>query len=242
MSLKATSNKQNILPKSNEPDREQELIPCNPTIPDMPDMPEGPEGPQEEGQAVNLGELGNYFDIVRNNYFEANRVIFIIGPITWENGIRVIQKLCFYDDGSKNPITIYISSPGGECDVGFAIIDCINRLKSKHVEVNTICMGACSSMASVILASGTIGNRFAFPSSRIMIHQAGVVETGGKLNDISIIQHELQVWTDNMNRIFKKQTGKSLDEFKKLTSYDNYMSAFEAKKLGLIDKITAKMV
>ena len=150
--------------------------------------------------------------------------------------------MSFYDDGTKKPITIYISSPGGECDVGFAIVDCINELKRKGVEVQTICIGSCSSMASVILASGTIGKRFAFPSSRIMIHQAGVEITGGKLNDISIIQHELQVWTDNMNKIFKKQTGKELEELRSLTSYDNFMSAAEAKKLGLIDQVKTKLI
>lgn len=201
---------------------------------------ENPE--EEEVQQVNLGELGNYFDIVRNNYFEANRVLFIVGLITWDIGIRAIQKLAFYDDGSKKPVTIYLSSPGGECDAGFAIIDCINELKRKGIEVHTICIGSCSSMASVILASGTIGHRYAFPSSRIMIHQAGIEATGGKLNDINIIQHELQVWTDNMNKIFKKQTGKDLDELKALTSYDNYMSASEAKKLGLIDKVKTKLI
>lgn len=197
---------------------------------------------EEEGQQVNLGELGNYFDVVRNNYFEANRVLFIVGPITWDIGISAIQKLAFYDDGSKKPVTIYLSSPGGECDAGFAIIDCINELKRKGIEIHTICIGSCSSMASVILASGTIGRRYAFPSSRIMIHQAGIEATGGKLNDINIIQHELQVWTDNMNKIFKKQTGKDLDELKALTSYDNYMSASEAKKLGLIDKVKTQLI
>ncbi len=202
----------------------------------------GDEAEEQEGQQVNLGELGNYFDVVRNNYFEANRVIFIVGPITWTIGIGVIQKLAFYDDGSKNPITIYISSPGGECDAGFAIIDCINELKRKGIEVNTICIGSCSSMASVILASGTIGKRYAFPSSRIMIHQAGIEATGGKLKDIQIIQHELQVWTDNMNKIFKKQTNKTLDELKALTSFDNYMSASEAKKIGIIDHISTKLI
>ena len=197
---------------------------------------------ESQQQAVNLGELGNYFDVVRNNYFEANRVIFMVGLITMETGIHVIQKLSFYDDGSKNPVTIYISSPGGECDIGFAIIDCMNELKRKGIEVNTICLGSCSSMASVILANGSPGKRYAFPSSRIMIHQAGIEATGGKLNDINIIQHELQLWTDNMNKIFKNQTGKDLNELKALTSYDNYMSAAEAKKLGLIDHIKTKLV
>ena len=217
-------------------------VPSQPEQP-IPDVDENnPEEVPAEGQQVNLGELGNYFDVVRNNYFEANRVIFIVGPITWEIGIRVIQKLAFYDDGSKSPVTIYISSPGGECDAGFAIIDCINELKRKNTEIHTICFGSCSSMASVILASGTIGHRYAFPSSRIMIHQAGIEMTGGKLNDINIIQHELQIWTDTMNRIFKKQTGKNLDELKALTAYDNYMSASEAKRLGLIDKIKTKLI
>ena len=209
---------------------------------DNPETEEQQAPEQVEGQPVNLGELGNYFDVVRNNYFEVNRVIFIIGAITWENMIHVIQKLSFYDDGSKNPITIYISSPGGECDAGFAVIDCMNKLKSKGIVINTICMGSCSSMASVILASGTIGNRYAFPSSRIMIHQAGIEATGGKLQDIQIIQHELQVWTDCMNKIFKKQTNKTIDELKKLTSFDNYMSASEAKRIGLVDHVNAKLV
>lgn len=197
---------------------------------------------EEEQQEIDLGTIGNYFDVVRNNYFEANRVIFLVGPITWEIGIQVIQKLSFYGNTAKEPITIYISSPGGECDAGFAIIDCINELKRKNIEVNTICIGSCSSMASVILANGTIGHRYAFPSSRIMIHQAGIEAAGGKLKDIQIIQHELQVWTDNMNKIFKKQTGKTVDELKALTSFDNYMSASEAKKLGLIDQVKTKMI
>ena len=62
------------------------------------------------------------------------------------------------------------------------------------------------------------------------------------MNDISIIQHELQVWTDNMNKIFKKQTGKELEELRSLTSYDNFMSAAEAKKLGLIDQVKTKLI
>lgn len=217
---------------------QQNVVVTEPDENDINDIP--PE--EQEGQQVNLGEIGNYFDVVRNNYFEAQRVIFLVGYISWEMGIHIIQKLSFYDDGTKKPITIYISSPGGECDAGFAIIDCINELKRKDIEVHTICIGSCSSMASVILASGTIGKRFAFPSSRIMIHQAGVEITGGKLNDISIIQHELQVWTDNMNKIFKKQTGKELEELRSLTSYDNFMSAAEAKKLGLIDQVKTKLI
>jgi ATP-dependent Clp protease protease subunit len=97
-------------------------------------------------------------------------------------------------------------------------------------------------MASVILASGTKGCRYAFPSSRIMVHQAGIDLFGGKLKDIEIVHREVQNWTDAMNKIFKKQTGKNLEELKKMIEYDNYMSANEAKKIGLIDKVQTKLI
>lgn len=197
---------------------------------------------QQSATEVDLGELGNYFDIARYNYFEAKRTIFIVEPISWECGINVMQKLSFYKNTSKEPITIYISSPGGDASAGFALIDAINEIKRSGIEVRTICMGASSSMATVILACGTIGSRYAFPSSRIMIHQAGIDGVGGRLNDINIIQRELQVWTDTMNKLLKKQTGKTLEELKALTSYDNYMSATEAKKLGLIDFVRTKLI
>lgn len=202
----------------------------------------------EQGSLVDVDTLGNYFDNQRQNYFELKRTLWVVGEIDWNIAIGVIQRLNVYvaqykeDKTMNDPIYIYLSSPGGECDAGFAIIDAMEKVKKCGIEIYTICAGSCSSMASVILASGSVGKRFAFPSSRIMIHQAGVSLTGGRLPDINIVQKELEFWTDNMNKIYKKQTGKSMDELKTLTSFDNYMSANEAKKLGLVDKIDAKLV
>ena len=216
-----------------------------PPVPENPgDVP--PEGqPEEPGQqAIPLGEMGGYFEVMRQNYFEVKRCIWITGAIDWNITIRTIQRLSFYDDDIKDPVTIYLSSPGGDCDAGFALIDVMDELKRKGIIINTIACGSCSSMASVILANGTPGHRYAFPSSRIMIHQAGIVADGfaGRLKDVSILQKELQNWTDSMNRVFKKQTGKTTEELRELTSFDNFMSANEAKKIGLIDKVKTKLV
>ena len=205
--------------------------------------PEGqPEEPEQQG--IPVGEMGGYFEIMRQNYFEVKRCIWITGAIDWSIAIRTIQRLSFYDDDLKEPVTIYLSSPGGDCDAGFALIDVMDELKRKGIIINTIACGSCSSMASVILANGTPGHRYAFPSSRIMIHQAGIVADGfaGRLKDVSILQKELQNWTDSMNRVFKKQTGKTTEELRELTSFDNFMSANEAKKIGLIDKVKTKLV
>ena len=223
-----------LLEEESEKEVQQEVVPPTPEQ----------EPAEEQGQAIDLGSMGGYFEQLRNNYYEIKRTLWVVGPITWEIAIKVIQRLSFYRNQTeiKDPVTIYLSSPGGECDAGFAIVDCIEELKKFGVEVHTVCCGSCSSMASVILASGTKGHRYAFPSSRIMIHQAGIELVGGKLRDIEIVHKELQVWTDNMNKIFKRQTGKNLDELKKLIEYDNYMSASEAKKLGLVDKIKTKLV
>lgn len=198
----------------------------------------------EGGQTVDLGSMGNYFEQVRQNFFEIKRTMWVVGTIDWEIAIRIIQRLSFYrtQTDCKDPITIYLSSPGGGCEAGFAVVDAIEEIKKFGVQVNTVCCGSCSSMASVILASGTKGCRYAFPSSRIMVHQAGIDLFGGKLKDIEIVHREVQNWTDAMNKIFKKQTGKNLEELKKMIEYDNYMSANEAKKIGLIDKVQTKLI
>lgn len=222
---------------NNDEETPEQQIPGNGTV-------DPADGEQQEMQQLSLGEMGNYFDILRNNYFEVKRCIWLVGPIDWPIAIHMIQRLSFYNDDTKEPVTIYLSSPGGECDAGFAVLDVMNELKRNGIVINTIACGSCSSMASVILANGTIGHRYAFPSARIMIHQAGIVADGfaGKLKDVSILQKELQNWTDNMNKVFKKQTGKTTEELKELTAFDNFMSAAEAKKIGLIDKVKTQLI
>lgn len=186
---------------------------------------------------VNPMVIPGFFNNIRGNYYDGNRIIWLTQDVDWPIITEVMQKLNFYDDGSKDPIYIYVASPGGLCDAGWALIDMIEAIKKKGIEVNTICAGSCSSMAAVILASGSKGHRYAFPSSRIMIHQAGIQLCGGKLDEMANEVKELQYWTDLCVKHFSKVCGKPEKEVEKAMAYDNYMSAKEALKFGIIDKV-----
>lgn len=188
-------------------------------------------------QALNPMIIPDFFNNIRNNYYVSNKIMWITGFIEWGLITEVCKRLNFYDDGTKSPITLYIASPGGECDAGWALIDMMEKLKKKGITIRTICAGSCSSMAAVILAAGTKGERYAFPSSRIMIHQAGIELTGGKLDDIANTTKELQYWTDLSAKYISKVSGKKLQEVEKELCYDNYMTPNEAKKFGIIDKV-----
>lgn len=188
---------------------------------------------------VNPMVIPDIFNNIRNNYYVGNRIIWLAGEIDWPVIVEVMKRLNFYEDGTKEPIYIYISSDGGRCDAGWALIDMIEKVKSKGIPVYTICAGSCSSMGAVILSSGSKGCRFAFPSSRIMIHQAGfgMFGPGGKLDEMANEVRELQYWTDLTAKYFAKVSGKSVKECQKALAYDNYMSAKDAKKFGIIDKV-----
>lgn len=211
-------------------EEEKEIRPIN---------PEEIEEAQEQESAVDLGSLVNYFDTCRQNFFEIKRVVWMVDILDRLQALGIIQKLLFWGDQEDKsvPIKFYISSPGGEVNSGFAIVDMIEELKRKGFTIETVCVGECCSMASVILAAGSPGHRFAFPLSRIMIHESGVMETGGKYSDMRTVTKELQISTDNMAKIYSKATGKTFDECKSAMNHDYYMSASEAKKFGIIDKI-----
>ncbi len=192
-------------------------------------------------QQLNPMIIPDFFNNIRNNYYVANKIIWLTSFIEWPLITEVMRRLNFYDDGSKEPITLYLASPGGECDAGWALIDLMEKIKKHGTPIRTICAGSCSSMAAVILAAGSIGERYAFPSSRIMIHQAGVELTGGKLDDIANTTRELQYWTDTTAKYLSKVTKKPVKDIEKELCYDNYMSPTEAKKFGIIDKVDVFM-
>lgn len=192
-------------------------------------------------QQLNPMIIPDFFNNIRNNYYVANKIIWLTSFIEWPLITEVMRRLNFYDDGSKEPITLYLASPGGECDAGWALIDLMEKIKKHGTPIRTICAGSCSSMAAVILAAGSIGERYAFPSSRIMIHQAGVELTGGKLDDIANTTRELQYWTDTTAKYLSKVTKKTVKDIEKELCYDNYMSPTEAKKFGIIDKVDVFM-
>lgn len=163
-----------------------------------------------------------------------DRIIFLTGEITDATANVVIAQLIYLE--GKNPdkdIFLYINSPGGSVSAGIAIYDTMNYIKC---DVSTICVGLAASMGAFLLSSGAKGKRFALPNSEIMIHQP-LGGTQGQASDIEIQAKHMKKTKNMLNKIFSENTGKSLEEIEKDTDRDNYMSAEEAKKYGLIDNI-----
>lgn len=225
-----------------EKDNKNKLVNDNKNLtPDQVEALQDGEPAAMAAQQLNPMIIPDFFNNIRNNYYVANKIIWLTSFIEWPLITEVMRRLNFYDDGSKEPITLYLASPGGECDAGWALIDLMEKIKKHGTPIRTICAGSCSSMAAVILAAGSVGERYAFPSSRIMIHQAGVELTGGKLDDIANTTRELQYWTDTTAKYLSKVTKKPVKDIEKELCYDNYMSPTEAKKFGIIDKVDVFM-
>lgn len=165
-----------------------------------------------------------------------DRIIFISGEITDELANAVIGQLLFLDSRSHDDINLYINSPGGSITAGMAIYDTINFIKS---EVSTICVGMAASMASVLLASGAKGKRYILPNSEVMIHQPlGGVE--GQATEIKIVADRIIYLRNKINLILADKTGKDIKQIEKDTERDYYLTANEALKYGLVDKILEK--
>lgn len=162
------------------------------------------------------------------------RIIFLGSPINMDVANAVIAQLLFLEsqDADKD-IKIYINSPGGSVTAGLAMYDTIQYIKP---DVSTICVGMAASMAAVLLAAGTKGKRFALPNSEVMIHQVmGGAE--GQASDIKIAAEHILKIRDRLNRILSHHTGQNIKRIEIDTDRDNYMTAIEAKKYGIIDKI-----
>lgn len=161
------------------------------------------------------------------------RIIFISGEINDSVANSVIAELLYLDSINHEDISIYINSPGGVITSGMAIYDTMNFVKS---DVTTICIGMAASMAAFLLSSGTIGKRYILPNADVMIHQPlGGAE--GQATDIKIAAERILELKRRLNRILAKNTGKALSKIEKDTERDNYLTADEAVKYGLVDKI-----
>ncbi|MBU0732485.1 ATP-dependent Clp endopeptidase proteolytic subunit ClpP [Patescibacteria group bacterium] len=162
------------------------------------------------------------------------RIIFLGTAIDDNVANTVIAQLLFLDsENSKDDIKIYINSPGGSVTSGMAIYDTMQYVKS---DVQTICVGIAASMGATLLAAGTKGKRLTLPNAEVMIHQVmGGAE--GQAADIKIqAEHILKV-KDKLNKILVQHTGQSLTKIENDSDRDFFMSAEEAKKYGIVDKI-----
>lgn len=162
------------------------------------------------------------------------RIIFLSGEVTDGMANSIIARLLYLDsDDQSKDIYIYINSPGGSVTAGLAIYDTMQHIKSNVV---TICVGLAASMGSFLLGAGTKGKRLALPHSRIMIHQPSG-GTRGQATDIDIEAKEILRIRRQLNDIYVKMTGQTLEKIEKDMDRDFFMSAEQAKEYGLIDKV-----
>ncbi len=167
------------------------------------------------------------------------RIIFLVGPVNDSMASLVSAQLLFLE--SENPekeISLYINSPGGVVSDGLAIYDTMQFIQSP---VSTLCFGQAASMGSFLLAAGENNKRFALPNSRIMVHQPSA-GFQGQATDIEIHAKEVLAQKSNLNKIYSKHTGQSVEAIEEALDRDNFMSPTEAQEFGIIDSIQEKRV
>lgn len=184
-------------------------------------------------EKTNMGERA--YDIYSRLLKE--RIIFLGTGIDDAVANTVIAQLIFLESEDKDKdIKLYINSPGGSVSAGLAIYDTMQFIKP---DVSTICIGMAASMAAVLLAGGAKGKRMALPNADVMIHQVlGGAE--GQASDVKIRAEYMLKLKSRLNKLLSKHTGKSEKKIEDDTDRDNFMSADEAMKYGLIDKVIAK--
>ena len=163
-----------------------------------------------------------------------DRVVFLTGEINDQIADLIVAQLLFLEgrDSAKD-ISLYINSPGGSVSAGFAIYDTMNYIRC---DVSTICVGMAASMGAFLLSSGAKGKRFALPNSKIMIHQP-LGGAQGQASDIAIQAEEILRTKKRPNEILAANTGQPLSKIEVDTDRDFYMTAEEAEKYGIVDKI-----
>lgn len=163
-----------------------------------------------------------------------DRIIFLGTEIDDNVANLVIAQLLFLEaDNREKDINLYINSPGGSVSATLAIYDTIQYVKP---DVSTICIGQAASGGAVILACGSKGKRMALPNSRVMIHQP-LGGAQGQVTDIEIHTREMIKIREKLNEILAYHTGKTIDQVRKDTERDFFMSSEEAKDYGLIDRV-----
>jgi ATP-dependent Clp protease protease subunit len=163
-----------------------------------------------------------------------DRIIFLSGSIDDNMANTIIAQLLFLEaEDSEKDIYIYINSPGGYIHSGMAILDTMNFIKP---EIHTICVGMAASMASIILAYGEKGKRTILENAEVMIHQPlGGAE--GQATEIEISAKHILMNKEKLKNMIAERTGQKVEKVEKDMDRDYYMTAEEAKKYGIVDKV-----
>lgn len=163
-----------------------------------------------------------------------DRIIFLGGPIDDVVANSIIAQLLFLDSqNSKEDIRLYINSPGGQVTSALAIYDTMQFVKA---DVSTICIGLAASAAALLLTAGKNGKRIILPNGEVMIHQV-MGGASGQATDVAIHANHILKIKKRLNEIMAKHTGQPIEKVEKDAERDYFMSAEEAKKYGIVDKI-----
>jgi len=166
-----------------------------------------------------------------------DRIIFLGTEVNDMVANLLVAQMFFLESSDPDKdIHLYINSPGGSVYAGLAIYDVMQFIKS---DVCTYCIGMAASMGALLLTAGVAGKRFSLPHSRIMIHQP-LGGAKGQASDIEIQAREILYLKDRLNAILAQHSGKTIEQVRKDTDRDNYLSAQEATEYGLIDKVVEK--
>jgi ATP-dependent Clp protease, protease subunit len=162
------------------------------------------------------------------------RIVFITGAVDDAVSSLVVAQLLFLEaDNPKKEISMYINSPGGVVTSGLAVYDTMQFVRPP---ISTLCIGQAASMASLLLAAGAKGLRFALPNARIMIHQpSGGFE--GQVTDIMLHAQEILNTKRRLNDIYVKHTGQPLKKIEDVMERDTFLTAETARDFGLVDKV-----
>lgn len=166
-----------------------------------------------------------------------DRIIVLSDEVNDTTASLIVAQLLYLEgQDPEKDISLYINSPGGSVTAGMAIYDTMQYIKC---DVSTICMGLAASMGAFLLSSGAKGKRYALPNSEIMIHQP-LGGARGQATDIKIVADQIIKTKERLNRILAENTGRSIEEIARDTDRDNYLTAQEACKYGLVDKVIDK--
>lgn len=192
--------------------------------------PEEPEEDEKEGKAPRESKIA--LDLLRKE-----RTIILSEEVTPRLTQRVLTSLLWLDSQSGDPIKLYINTPGGSADDGFAIYDAIRFVKAP---VYTICTGLNASAGILILLGSPKERRLAMPNARLMIHQpSGGVR--GRASDVEITAEEILKLRSRANELIAEATGRTVEQVEKDTDRDHWLSAGEAKEYGLVSRVVTSL-
>lgn len=164
------------------------------------------------------------------------RTILISGEINKPLAERVVRQLFLLEDAGEDPVRVFIDSPGGDADAGYAVFDMLRFIKPP---VFTVGMGLVASAGALVLLAAERTRRFGLPNSHYLIHQPSS-GMRGVATDIEIHAREIERTRERINRLIAEETGQELSKIEKDTDRDYWMGAEEAKTYGLISRIVTK--